>query len=251
MADAILWIARNQRWIYLALILVGAWQLWSWWRAQRRLRFTVFGVEREALISSRSRAMTLAFVALTFMAAVLLLSAFIAPNLTELFGVPPTPTSPFPTDTPAPTWTPFFVLPGLETPTPEVADSPLATRTPVPAAGAGCLNPDATIDSPIPGAILAGEVEVRGTANVENFAFYKVEISTLGENWLPVITSQRDENNVTHPVVKGILGKWDTRLQEPGSYALRLVVIDSAGQSPEPCTLPITIVEPAPPTPTP
>ncbi|MBI3241957.1 MAG: hypothetical protein HYZ49_06655 [Chloroflexi bacterium] len=253
MADAILWIARNQQWIYLALILAGAWQLWRWWRAQRRLQFTYFGVEREALISSRGRATALAFFVLTLMAAVLLLNVFIAPNLTELFGVPPTPTSSLPTHTPAPTWTPFFILPGLESPTAEVADSPLATRTPVPAAGSGCLNPNATIDSPIPGAILAGEVEVRGTASIENFAFYKVEISTLGENWLPVITSQLDPNDNTRtlPVVDGLLGTWDTRLQEPGAYALRLVVVDAAGQNPEPCTIPIIIQEPLPPTPTP
>ncbi len=253
MADAILWIARYQRWIYLALILAGAWQLWLWWRAQRRLQFTYFGVEREALINSRSRAVAFVFIALTLMAAILLLNVFIAPNLTQLFGVPPTPTSPFPTDTPPPTSTPFFFLPGLESSTPEVTDSPLATRTPVPAAGSGCLNPDATINSPIPGAILAGEVEVSGTANIENFAFYKVEISTLGENWLPIITSQPDpaDDTRTLPVVDGLLGKWDTRLQGPGSYALRLVVIDAAGQSPEPCTIPIIIQEPLPPTPTP
>jgi hypothetical protein len=93
---------------------------------------------------------------------------------------------------------------------------------------------------------LAGKVEVRGTANIENFAFYVIEVSTLGNNWLSVITSPKvtpvpSGPELSMPVVEGILGVWDTSLQEPGNYALRLTVYDSAGNSPLPCTIPITI----------
>ena len=102
--------------------------------------------------------------------------------------------------------------------------------------------PGATITSPIPGAILAGVVEVRGTANIDNFAFYVVEVSTLGENWLTVITSQPDAEGHMSPVIEGVLGTWDTRLQDAGDYALRLVVYDAVGNHPVPCTIPITIV---------
>jgi hypothetical protein len=245
MADAILWIAHNGQWIYIALLLVAAWQLFFWWRAQRRLRFTYFQVERETLIGARSRAISLLLIAVILMAAVLLSNAFIAPNLTPLLGAPPTPTLPLPTGQPSPTPTAEFVLPGLETSTPEVTGTPFPTRTPVPVQGSpGCLNPLATINSPIPGAILSGEIEILGTADVENFAFYKIEISTLGDNWLTVIT------NVV-PVRGGSLGKWNAAAQPPGDYALRLVVINASGSGPEPCTIPITIVEPPSPTPTP
>jgi len=245
MADAILWIAGNGQWLYIALLLIAAWQIFFWWRAQRRLRFTYFQVERETLINTRSRAVTVLFVVITLMAAMLLSNAFIAPNLTALLGVPPTPTALLPTGIPLPTSTPELVLPGLETPTPEVTGTPPPTRTAVPVQGSpGCLNPSATINSPIPGAILSGEIEILGTANIENFAFYKIELSTLGDNWLTVIT------NVV-PVQGGSLGKWNAASQPPGDYALRLVVINASGGGPEPCAIPITIVEPPPPTATP
>ena len=242
MIDVILLVSRNQRWLYMLLAGGGAWQVWLWWRANHRLRYTVFGVERGALLAARGRATALIFIIAALAAAVALLSAFIAPNLTELFGVPPTPTPQlFPTPVDTVTATPQLVLPGLDTATPAQSETPVATRTPVPAGGASCANPNATITSPIPGAILAGEVEVSGTANVDNFAFYVVEISTLGDNWLAVITSQPDAIGQILPVVNGVLGKWDTGLQQAGDYALRLVVFDSAGQHPDPCTPPITI----------
>lgn len=243
MIDAILWIARYHQWLYLGLSVLGLLQLLLWIRAQHRLSYTLFGLERETVIAARSRSAAMIFIVLLVLAAMALLNTFVAPNLTVLFGAPPTPTPGLATSTPAPTATLPLALPGFETPTQELNLEPTATRTPVPAGGAGCLDAKATINSPIPGAILAGEVEVRGTANIDNFAFYVVEISTLGENWLTVITD-------IEPVENGVLGVWDTRLQTPGDYALRLLVYDSAGQHPEPCTIPITIALPQP-TPTP
>ncbi len=251
MPDVILWLSDYQLWIYLGLLALFGWQLWWFWRIQRRLRFTAFSVEREKLGAERAHSLTFAFLFITLMAATLLSNVFIAPSLTELLGAPPTPTVVQPTLTPAPTVTPEFVLPGLESPTPLAPVSgPTASRTPIPAGGSGCLFPLATVSSPIPGAILAGRVEVRGTANIENFAFYIVEVSTLGDNWLTVITSQRLEpqnpDSPMKPVVDGVLGVWDMTLQEPGDYALRLTVYDALGNYPLPCTIPITIQRPAP-----
>lgn len=255
MPEAILWIYNHQQWIYLTLLALCVWQALLLWRAQHRLHYTVFSLERDNLTGARNRSLTLVFFFAAFMAAALLSSVFIAPNLGALFGALPTPTATQPTNTPEPSVTPELVLPGLESPTPEIQTGPTPTRTPVPPGGAGCMFPGATITSPIPGAILAGVVEVRGTADIENFAFYTVEISTLGENWLTVITSQRidpaDPSSPMKPVNKDVLGMWDTRLQEPGDYALRLIVYDASGNHPTPCTLPITIVALVEPTATP
>ena len=246
MPEAILWIYDHQRWIYLILVALCAWQVFLLWRAQSRLRFTAFSIERENLIRERNRGLTMIFLFAALMAAVLLSNAFLAPNLADLFGFPSTPTPILPTDTPGPTVTAELVLPGLESATPDLQIGPTATRTPVPAGGSGCMFPGATITSPIPGAILADVVEVRGTANIDNFAFYVVEVSTLGENWLTVITAPRvkDAAGIEHifPVVDDVLGTWDTRLQDAGDYALRLVVYDAVGNHPVPCTIPITIV---------
>ena len=252
MIEAILWISRNQTWIYLLLASVGVLLLWLWWNAQRRLRLARFGIERAMLVNARARAVTVIFMTITLMAALLLLNVFIAPNLTAVFGVPPTSSAgDLLTDTPGPTPTTELVLPGFETPTPEFTAEPTATLTPVPVGGANCLNPQATITSPIPGAILAGEIEVSGTADVDNFAFYVVEISTLGDNWLTVLTSQPDAEGKILPVVNGVLGEWNTALQAPGDYALRLLVYNSSGDFSPPCTIPITITAPITPSPTP
>jgi len=251
MADVILWLSDYQLWLYLGLLGLFVWQAWAVWHAHNLTRYTVFNIEREKFAAQRTRALTLSFLIISLLMALLLSNVFVAPNLTELIGVPPTPTAIQPTDTPAPTITPQLVLPGLETATPEIVSGPTSTRTPVPAGGSGCQFPAATILSPIPGAILAGKVEVRGTANTENFAFYVIEVSTLGTNWLSVITSPKvtpvpSGAEFSLPVVDGVLGVWDTSLQQPGDYALRLTVYDSAGNSPLPCTIPITIQSPIP-----
>lgn len=256
MPDAVLWLYDRQQWIYLALLALGAWQLFLLWRVRRRLQYTAFNIEREKFLARRSRILIGLFLCATLLGLALLSNAFIAPNLTHLFGVPPTASPAVPSPTPGPSVTPQLVLPGLESPTPEVASGPTPSRTPVPPGGSGCQFPGATITSPIPGAILAGRVEVRGTANIDNFAFYTVDVSTLGENWLTVITSQPEDpaapGSPMKPVVDGVLGEWDTSLMEPGDYALKLTVSDSAGNHPVPCTIPITIRSPVPtPTPTP
>jgi hypothetical protein len=250
MPDVVLWINDHQQWIYLALLALCGWQLFVIGRTQRRLQYTVFNIERERYQADRTRALTTVSLCAALLAVALLSNAFLAPNLTELWGVPPTASPAVPSVTPGPTVTPELVLPGLETPTPEVAVGPTASRTAVPVGGAGCQFPGATITSPIPGAILAGRVEVRGTANIDNFAFYIVEVSTLGDNWLTVITSQREDptllDSPMRPVIDDVLGSWETSLQEPGEYALRLKVYDSAGNYPMPCTIPITIQAPFP-----
>jgi hypothetical protein len=235
LADAILLFVTYQRWIYIALASLGAVLILVWWWAGHKLRYKIFGLERESLKNLRARSMTSLMMVICIGVSIWMINSFIAPNLSELMGIPFTPTPPKATNTPAPTATSPLVLPGFQTPTSQATTGPTPTKTKVPAAGSGCLNPKAGITSPIPGSILSGEIEVRGNTNIDNFAFYVVQVSTLGQNWLTVITDRK-------PLLNGSLGKWDTRLQTPGEYALRLVVYDSAGKFPEPCTIPITIV---------
>lgn len=234
-ADAILLIATYQTWIFAAFMALSAVLIFIWWRSGHKLRFATFGLERENLINARNSAVTSLIMIICIIISFSLINSFIAPNLTELLGVPPTATRALPTNTPLPTATPPFVLPGQVTATSQSVIGPTPTRTRVPVAGSNCLNPRASITSPIPGSILSGEIEVRGNANVENFAFYEVQVSTLGSNWLTVLTDKV-------PVINGSLGKWDTRIQTPGEYALRLLVYNSTGKFPEPCTIPISII---------
>ena len=80
-------------------------------------------------------------------------------------------------------------------------------------------------------------MEVRGTADILNFAFYKIEIRPIEPNsvW-QVITAG------TETLSEETLGLWDTNLVENGVYSLQLVVTDTAGNAPFPCTVEIVVL---------
>jgi hypothetical protein len=85
-------------------------------------------------------------------------------------------------------------------------------------------------------AVLREVVEIRGSANIDNFDYYKFEMKgeiTAGE-WAFI---QRYET----PVTDGLLGVWDTSPLPAGAYTFRLVVVDKTGNYPKPCEVKVTI----------
>jgi hypothetical protein len=89
------------------------------------------------------------------------------------------------------------------------------------------------------GATVSATVAISGTANIEGFQFYKVEISA-GEQpgtW-SVITATRSQ-----PVSGGLLDTWDTSAYPAGAYWLRLVVVDQSGNYPSPCAVRVTVAK--------
>jgi tetratricopeptide (TPR) repeat protein len=100
----------------------------------------------------------------------------------------------------------------------------------------------ASITSPLDGAEVTGEVEVRGSAVLldteeAGFQFYKVEIgrgehpdqwSTVGEI-------------VSSPVTDGVLAVLDADNLPVGKYTIRLVVVDTDGNYPPPCEVAVQI----------
>ena len=116
----------------------------------------------------------------------------------------------------------------------------MTTSTPLPAVvvdSAGCANLLATILTPATGESLTGVVEITGTADIANFAFYKYEYISLtaGAVWRAIQAG-------TQPRQDGVLGTWDTRLVIPGDYALRLVVTDTVGNAPQPCVILVRVL---------
>ncbi|MBA4420171.1 MAG: hypothetical protein C0391_03400 [Anaerolinea sp.] len=89
--------------------------------------------------------------------------------------------------------------------------------------------------SPQEGAEIRGKVELKGTANIENFGFYKYEYSVDQINWNALVVG-------TKIVTNDILGVWDTSLLVPGDYYLRLVVYDNQENSMPPCVVKINIL---------
>ena len=224
-----------ERWIYLGLGFVGLWYLRGLWRAQHRMHMGAYILERETASRQRTAALSMLVLLVAAAGIVFMTARHIAPNMSLLFSMNVEDDgsiliTALPTDTPEV----LILLPGQPTLTPVGTATPLPQNTPVPAAGAGCDNPLAVIVSPLPGAVLSGQVEVQGTADIPDFAFYVLEISTLGDNWLNLHTQNE-------PVLSGILGKWDAARHASGQYAFRIVVYNAAGAFVEPCVIPVSI----------
>jgi hypothetical protein len=84
---------------------------------------------------------------------------------------------------------------------------------------------------------LEGVVEIWGTADIDQFQYYKVEYG-VGETppgWV-VIDDLKDG-----PVSEGVLVVWNTAGFTSGTYILRLTVVDITGNYPLPCQLQLYI----------
>ena len=216
MEEALLLISSVQGWIYALLLLAGLVYLRLTLKWQAEVRNSQFGLERERASGRRTRAAGML---------VLIGAAAVATFIISTFLVPQLPVNPQAT-----------AIPTISLLEPEAIRDSTALPTLVPDE-AGCLNETATILSPIAGEELRGLVEVIGTANIPNFAFYKIEIrpSEPSSVW-QVITAG------TETLETEVLGTWDTSLVENGVYLLQLVVTDTAGNAPLPCTLEIVVL---------
>ena len=207
--------------------------------AHREKGRAIFTLEKEAASSTRLRSIGMAFVLLILGGAIYFTAIYLEPNLdleTETEPTPivllqptPTPTTgpPTITPTPRPTRTP------RPTQTPEVTLTP----TPEPVVLPNCPNSKARLTNPTVNAVLKGVVEFRGSANIDDFQFYKLELkgeATSGE-WQTIFTGET-------PVTDGFLGTWDTSALPAGAYTFRLVVVDNTGNYPvAPCEVNVTI----------
>jgi hypothetical protein len=228
MAEALLFLEEYQFWIYLVLGLAALVYLrlgWRWYRARRN---TIFTLEREQATERLTRSATLLGLALALMAATFIATTVLGPSM---------PASDLPTALPTMSLLVSPTFAGLE------GEGPVVTSTPLPVTeidSAGCTNPLATILTPATGESLSGAVEITGTADIENFAFYKYEYISLtpGAVWRAIGAG-------TLPVRSGQLGIWDTTLVLPGEYGLRLVVTDTAGNAPQPCVIGVRVLPPS------
>jgi len=138
----------------------------------------------------------------------------------------PKPPTPAPTTAPAENSTP---LPPTATPGP--------TTPPLPAAA--CPDPNVQLTAPVAGQTFSVDIQLRGTADTPNFAFYKFTLKgpatgnvekTVGD---VVRTPRRDD----------VLGSISAAplLAQPGVYIVGLVVVDNTGNEYPHCTLPIVV----------
>jgi len=211
--------------------------------AHREKSRAIFTIEREAAASTRLRSIGMGFLLLVVAAILYFTVTYLEPNLVLVAENEATPTVPIllePTPSPTlglptPTFTPRPTRTPRPTSTPEASPIP-PTPTPPSVVLPDCPNPQARLTNPTVNAVLKGTVEIRGSANVDEFQFYKFEIkgeATSGE-WRTIATNDT-------PVADGFLGIWDTSALPAGNYRFRLVVVKKDGNYPEPCEVPVTI----------
>ncbi len=210
-------LAQFQLQVFAAIGLLAAIYLALYLRAHDRLSRTPFGLEREILIRRQNTSMIMLTLLVVLAATVYLVNQVVVPRAAS---AEPTATA---------------IIEPTATPSPVAASQNIVVDS------SGCDNPNATLTAPKKGERIAGAYEVHGTANIPNLAFYKFEISGAGTNgeWLSLGVG-------TKPVVDGPLGTFDATAREPGNYAFRLVVLDSAGNYPPPCVITITLVSLSP-----
>jgi len=241
-------------WLYPIGIIILIVYLRNWLTAGRDLRASLFALERESAVQRMRRAATGAFCTFGALLAFFVVQFFlvssldwnqiIRPTPTPDFGISPvavvtsgmtsTPDPRTPSATPTPTRTRRPTIP-YYTPT---SESPTLVETPPPPVSPGsCPTAGVQITQPAQGARVSGRVEIRGTADIDGFSFYKIELG-LGERpnaW----TSIGDLHQT--PVTGGSLDVLDTTGLPAGVYSIRLVVVDVTGNYPAPCEVRIIV----------
>jgi hypothetical protein len=115
------------------------------------------------------------------------------------------------------------------------AVSGIGTGTLIPTAPPACEPGKIEWTSPKEGEEIKGSVELKGTANIPDFGFYKYEFSQDNINW----TTMQANREI---VINGVLGVWDTTLRIPGDYYLRLVVYDNQETALPACIVKVRII---------
>lgn len=254
MGFLIQYVADAAPWIYFLCGLAALIQLYRTWHVRAERRQAIFSLERDKAVGDLYNIFVRAILILTMMG----ITYFISTTLSEAVDplvertLDPTPQAavvllPTPTNTPLPvTVTPTITptAPAQEA-LPAVTDQPqgvatphIATPVPPPAvAPALCPDARASIVSPGNGAVISGFVSLVGTAQHDQFDFYKLEYA-LGND-----ASQGFAyfGGGKSQVVGGLLGAFNSAGYANGVYTLRLVVVDTSGNYPLPCRVTITV----------
>jgi len=240
MAILIKLINDYNAWIYGVCAIVALFLLRAAILARRDRMQATFSLEREAARNHEYRIVTFAAIVQFFLGGIYAVEKVVIPNVKIPYEPTPAATTlflPTITPTPAPPTATPTITPTLVRPT---ARPQLPTATPTaPAPGpAACPNPAANLTSPGNRAQVKGVVSIAGTAAIDRFQFYKLELGP-GENptqWSFLFSGDA-------PVLNRPLGSWDTSALPAGVYALRLVVVDQTGNFPDPCTVVVSVVK--------
>ena len=236
-------------WLYPIGVAILLFYLRAWLVANRDLRASLFTLERESAVARMRRAATGAFTVFALMAGLFAVQFFVVPSIDWAALIRPTPTPDLPISRVhyAPTPTAGTLAPSELTPAPTntrrptprpITLAPSATPTAaISVPPANCPTQGVQIVQPATGTHVQGRVDVRGTARIANFQFYKIELGVGAQptSWATISDMQRN------PVTNGLLYVWDTTGLPAGTYSLRLVVVDVTGNFPPPCEIRLVV----------
>jgi hypothetical protein len=223
-------------WVYGACALVALWYLRAAILARQERRYAVFSLERETALNRTYSVWTIAIALAVLMGIVYLTSTIVSEAVkplseeiitpTPIVVTPsrPTPTLPLPEVTPTdvPTPRPRATLRPQPTVGPTVTSAPLVQSP-------RCGDPRSVLSSPGINAVVSGMVPIFGTASHERFQYYKLEYGA-GAN--PGVWSYFDGGDQS--VQGGRLGTLNAGALAPGTYALRVIVVDKTGNFVDP-----------------
>lgn len=244
MAVLVKLISNNADWLYGLIAVTALILLRFALVARRERRQAAFTLEREAALNRTHNLLRLAVLLLLLLGGVWAISHYLAPAVEPIMAqADPTPTPVFLIDTPTatpppptetPTITPTFTPRPRATPRP-IPTTPPATPAAPPVVRPNCPDSRAVILEPGAGQRLTGPVQVIGTAQTENFQYYKIEFKPAGAPGDFSFYLRRE-----NPVPNGPLGVWDPSGLPPGEYLLRLVTVDITGNFGE-CTVRVVV----------
>lgn len=224
MAEVLRFFVQYESALYFILGLGGILYLYRFWLAWQEVSSAVYELEREASRTRLNQAAGVLFFLLLVALVIFVMVTFVAATLPaqELLATPTLDLSSSLPGTPS----------GQETVT-------VLTATPLPTVSidpTACVADSLNIAAPESGEVLRAAIEIRGTVDVPNLGFYKLEYARAEEElWL---TIQAGRSIVRDDV---LVEAWDTSRLPAGNYVLQLIVIDNAGEELDPCRVPIRI----------
>jgi hypothetical protein len=252
-------VADNAFWFYIAFLVAFVVLLVFWLRARRSRLQALFGLELEVATNRQRRTMRLMALVLVLAAAVFGVDNFVWPALPPAEVTAPTATPDF-FATPPPTFT--NVTPtatatmtatiAAETVTPPTLPTAALVETVETVTVTGTITPTTVsipasigtvcvIASPTEGATVSGPVAFTGSADADEFLFYKLEGfgPQTGGTWASLLGDV-----VYTPVRDGVLGQVNFNGWSPGGYSIRVVIVDSTSNEIGSCYTSINITAP-------
>ncbi|MEJ5201289.1 MAG: hypothetical protein WHV66_03555 [Anaerolineales bacterium] len=210
MEELLRFLATYELWIYILLGGAGVICLRRLIIAWREWHSTVFGLERENAQRRFSMTLSVTIVLALFAVSEFVLVSFVVPLYPQTFVVA-TPTLNILT---TPTLTSGLGM--SPEPVNKASNSNLSSQ--------GCMAGQVEWTSPQPGEEISGSVELRGTVNLPDLAFYKYEFSQPGsDTWTTLAGGNMKK-------VDEVLGTWNTSGLAAGDYRLRLIVYNTQNQ---------------------